>query len=77
MFDLVLVQYDAGGEVCKAPYLALKEGDIVETSFGRGKVVKKVSTYDGDEVYQFFNYAKTISRVISVMRPLEYKDVDL
>lgn len=75
MFDLVFVQYDAGGEVCKAPYLALKEGDIVETLFGRGKVVKTVSTYGGDDVYQLFNDAKEIGKVISVLRPLEYKDV--
>lgn len=76
-FDLVLVALDkAGKEVCIAPRLAVQAGDIVETEFGFGKVLKTAFCTEDDEVFSMFNAEHTVHKVKCLMKPIKYVDDD-
>lgn len=76
-FDLVLVALNGGGkEVCMAPRLAVQAGDVVETEFGFGKVLKTAFCSDDDEVFMMFNAEHTVRRVKNLMKPIKYHEDD-
>lgn len=74
MIQLVAVQYDAGTEICVAPFDSIKAGDTVKTSFGKGKVVESVTVSTGNDVYSFLKKHSPLSRVEMVS--LNYEGVD-
>ena len=72
MIDLVYCEDEKGNkEICVAPYHSCHEGDRVITEFGITKVVEIVSTYDGDDIYDFFKEHTTIRPVQAVIKDLE------
>lgn len=74
LIQLVAVQYDAGTEVCVAPYDSIKAGDTVQTRFGTGKVAEVATVSTGNDVYAFLKKNSPLSRIEMVR--LNYEGVD-
>lgn len=74
LIQLVAVQYDAGTEVCVAPYDSIKAGDTVQTRFGTGKVAEVETVSTSNDVYCFFKKHGPLSRVEMVRLKYEVED---
>lgn len=74
LIQLVAVQYDAGTEICVAPFDAIKAGDTVQTRFGTGKVAEIETISSNNDVYCFMKKYSPLSRVEMVC--LNYEEVD-
>ena len=71
MIDLVYCEDGKGNsEICVADYLAVRKDDDVMTEFGLTTVIETVSTYGGDDVYDFCKRHRTIRPVLAVLKKL-------
>ena len=73
LIDILLVEYNSGCKgICWAPSYAVFDGDLVETEFGRGIILKKVPTFTDEDLYVLITEATQIDKVLGKINVIDY-----
>lgn len=75
MVDLVFVMGEEGySQFCTAPFSRCKEGTRVETDFSFGVVKDVISTYEGNDVYEFFKSHLHVTPIKAIVHEVTEED---
>lgn len=78
LIDLVIIRpaKGEGRSIGYAPRGEVNVGDTVVTQFGDEVVLDMLFTYSEDDVYQFLKRNKTLTRIKSVVKTIDYSEID-
>ena len=74
--NLVVVKSGSSKELYQAPFMVIQEGDIVETDFCRGEVIKVDSISTDSDLWEMLTETGRLGKVLSLIIPVKYGDED-